>query len=126
MKYFLFGILITLCLFTLLPNFVFAAPNKGQSVQLTNPIGGSIKENNKEGTVKIPEIIGYGIKVALGIIGSIAFAAFVYGGFLWLTSAGHADKVTTGTNTMLYATIGLFIIFSAYAILNTIISGIAK
>ncbi len=84
-------------------------------VCLTNPL--------KDGT-DIPTLIGNIIKRVLGILGSITLAVFVYGGFLWLTSAGNAEKVKKGTETMAWAAIGVFIIFSAYAILSTIIKGI--
>lgn len=99
----------------------------GTSVKLVNPI-----QPPKSGplacqsSTNIKCIIGNAIKIVLGIVGSITLVAFVFGGYQWLTSAGNSDKVQSGSNTMLYATIGLFIIFGAYAILNTILKGIAK
>ncbi len=99
----------------------------GSEVQLVNPIGGSARDGgNKQGSVNIKLIVGNAIQVLLGIVGSITLVTFVYGGFLWLTSAGNSEKVQSGTNTLLYSTIGLFIIFGAYAILNTILKGLAK
>ncbi len=95
---------------------VVSASNAGTlgDVQLENPLG----------TTKIPEILGSIVKKLLTILGSISLLVLVAGGFLWLTSAGNAEKVKLGTNTMLYAIIGLFIIFSSYAILNTVIGGL--
>lgn len=93
-----------------------ASLTTGSQVALQNPIK----------TTNIREIVGNGVKVVLGIMGSLTLAAFVYGGYQWLTSAGNSDKVQTGTHALMYATIGLFIIFGAYAILNTILTGIAK
>lgn len=104
---------------------VFAADKT--VTRLVNPIGGSAqKGGNPEGNINIPNIVGDAIKVALGIIGSITLLVFVYGGYQFLTSAGNSEKVQTGTHAMLYATIGLFIIFGAYAILGTILAGMTK
>jgi len=115
--------------FALLPSFitVSAQVTAGSKVELINPIGGSAKDGgNKQGVTNVKEVVGKAIQVVLGIVGSITLVAFVYGGFQWLTSAGNSDKVRSGSETLLYATIGLFIIFGAYAILNTILKGIAK
>ena len=91
-------------------------PMSDKSVPLTNPLE----------TTNVRLLIGDIIKYVLGIMGSLTLCAFVFGGYMWLTSAGNDEKVRTGTNALMYATIGLFIIFGAYAILNTIITGVAK
>lgn len=103
------------------------------SVRLINPIGGKYpNEGDKEtdadaqGNSNIQTIIGNAIQVTLRLLGAITLAVFFYGGFMWLTSAGSSDKIQKGTKTMTYAVIGLFIIFGAYGILTTIISGITN
>ena len=110
---------------SLIPIHAQVAP--GSEIQLVNPIGGSAKDGgNKQGSINVKIIIGNAIQVLLGIVGSITLVTFVYGGYQWLTSAGNSDKVRSGSETLLYSTIGLFIIFGAYAILNTILKGLAK
>ncbi len=91
-------------------------------VRLVNPIGGT--EENPQGTFDMRIIMGRAVQVVLGFLGSITLGVIFYGGFLWLTSAGNSDKVSKGSKTMLYAVIGLFIIFGSYGILNTIIQGV--
>lgn len=91
-------------------------------VELINPIGGS--EKNPRGLVDTRVIFGNAVQITLGFLGSLTLAVFVFGGYLWLTSAGNSDKVQQGTKTMLYAVMGLFIIFGAYGILTTVIEGI--
>ncbi len=49
-----------------------------------------------------------------GISGAAALAMFVWGGFLWLTSAGSAEKIKQGQSVIVGAVIGLIIIFGAY------------
>ena len=78
---------------------------------LTNPLG--------NGTT-IYSILGTVIKLGLGICGTLALLAFVYGGFLMLTSAGDPKKYQKGISAFKYAIIGLAIIFSSYAIVNQI------
>ena len=80
-------------------------------VKLTNPLS----------TTSIPKIIGNMIQVVLGIIGSITLVVFLYGGFLWLTSAGNSEKIAKGLQAMLWATIGIIVVFSSYAILTLIL-----
>lgn len=97
----------------LLPITVLAQ-GAGSTVTLANPIG----------EANIQSILGIALNTAFGIIGSITFLVFIAGGFMWLTSAGSSDKVKKGSQTMLYAALGIFIIFSSYAILATVISGL--
>ena len=93
-------------------------------IKLQNPIGGTA--DSPEGTTDIRAIYGTAIKAFLGILGSVALLAFIYGGVLWLTSGGAADKIKKGLNSMLYAAVGMFVIFATYGILTTIIEGLTK
>ncbi len=92
------------------------------SVPLINPLGGS--ESDPEGNTDIAVIFGNILKKVLGLLGSITLVVFVAGSFQWLTSGGQSDKIQKGGKTMLYAAVGLFIIFGSYAILNTIIQAL--
>lgn len=118
--------IIFLFAFLFSPAFALAEitppPPDNQTVRLVNPIGGT--EESPQGTVDMRMVLGRAIQITLGFLGSLTLAVFFYGGYLWLTSAGNSEKVQQGTRTLTYAVIGLFIIFGAYGILNTIISGI--
>ncbi|OGH58705.1 MAG: hypothetical protein A2725_03345 [Candidatus Magasanikbacteria bacterium RIFCSPHIGHO2_01_FULL_33_34] len=91
--------------------------------RLQNPLGEMV--TGEDGTVINP-LIKKIIDTSLGILGSVTLIVFVIGGFLWLTSAGNEQRVDKGTKTMLYATIGILVIFSSYAILSALIGVIAK
>lgn len=67
------------------------------------------------------EIIGKIIKQALGIVGSLALVMFIWGGIVWMTSAGSSEKVTKGKNIIIWAAIGLVVIFSSYALVKFVI-----
>ncbi|MEK7625391.1 MAG: hypothetical protein AAB467_03505 [Patescibacteria group bacterium] len=65
-------------------------------------------------------IIGTIIKGVLGILGSITLLMLIWGGFLWLTSAGKEEQIKKGSATMIWALIGVAVIFSAYILINTL------
>lgn len=85
-------------------------PFVGQAVTLYNPLG----------TTDVPTLIGKVLSVVIGVIGAIALAIFIYGGFLWMTSAGDSKNVEKGKNAMVYAVLGLIVIFSASTVMNFI------
>ncbi|MCK4539930.1 hypothetical protein KAU09_02120 [Candidatus Parcubacteria bacterium] len=48
-------------------------------------------------------------RVAESVVG------FIYGGFTWMLAAGSSEKVQKGKDILIWATLGLVVIFSAYA-----------
>jgi hypothetical protein len=69
-----------------------------------------------------PELIGRIIKAVLGIVGALALAMFVFGGFTWLTSGGSPDKIKKGKDILMWAVIGLIIIFTSYTLVDFILT----
>ncbi len=57
------------------------------------------------------------IKSGLGVLAVVALVLIIYAGFTILTSAGNEDKIKTGRQILLWAIIGLIIIFSSFSIL---------
>lgn len=90
-------------------------------VCIANPLDGKI---NSDYTPQ--KFIGNIIKALLGVIGSIALIMFVYGGFMWMTAAGDKNKVTKGMDTMLWAVLGLTVIFSSYALVRFVIEKVGS
>lgn len=64
------------------------------------------------------QLIGRIIKGVLGLVGSLALAMFVYGGFTWMLAAGNSTNVEKGKQILIWATIGLIVIFSSYALVQ--------
>lgn len=89
--------------------------------------GGPTKLSNPLGTDKNMAdpnyVIGKIINSVLGVVGTIALAMFIYGGFRWMTSGG-GDGVKAGKETIVWATFGLIVIFMAYAIVNFVLRDI--
>ncbi len=88
-----------------------APAQSGQTVKISNPIG----------TDSIPVLIARVINAFLGIVGSIAFLMFVWGGFNWLISGGSSEKIEKGKKAMTYAVIGMIIVFSSYALVRFVL-----
>ncbi|MFA6421922.1 MAG: hypothetical protein WCV92_00760 [Candidatus Buchananbacteria bacterium] len=98
---------------------IFAIPSfVGAQVKLDNPIGAGTNGTIDALVIRI-------IQYVLGVVGVAALIAFIYGGILWLTSLGDSNKVTKGKNVMIWAFMGLLIIFSSYAIVNLMINTFA-
>ena len=109
----------TVFLLLLTPSLTFAAGTETS----TCPDGKTCLENPlKNQSVKAGAIIQTIITGALGIVGALTLLMLVLGGFKWLTSAGNAEKVEEGTKTMVWAVIGLFLVFASYLLLTTFTS----
>ncbi|MEA3398474.1 MAG: pilin [Patescibacteria group bacterium] len=82
---------------------------------INNPLGGDTDINI---------LIGQVINAVLGIVGSLALVMFIYGGFTWMLAAGNNEKVQKGKDILIWATIGLVVIFSAYALVKFVFAGL--
>ena len=74
------------------------------------------------GTKDLREGIMAIINVLLGFLGIIAIVIILYGGFVWLTSAGNEEKVGQAKKIISAGIIGLVIIFVSYAIASFVIT----
>lgn len=62
------------------------------------------------------------IGIALVAVGYISVGFIIYGGFLYLTGGGSADKIAGARKTILNAVIGLIISFFSVIIVNIVVS----
>lgn len=84
---------------------------------ITNPLTG--REYGADNAEKATTmIIGEVIKIIFGLVGALALLVFVIGGVYWVTSLGNQERIKRGRNAMTWATIGLLLIFSSYAVIN--------
>lgn len=93
-----------------------AGGSSGGSTMLDNPLGQSDPR----------VIIGNIIRVVLGIVGSLALIIFIYGGLMWMTSSGNTERIKKGRDTLVWATIGLMVIFGSYTVVNFVIQSLAR
>lgn len=95
-------------------NVFLDSDSSGSTVKLPNPLTGTNPQ----------QLIGKVINAILGLVGSIALAMFIWGGFTWMTASGNNEKVQKGKDIIIWAVIGLVVIFSAYALVNFVFTSI--
>jgi len=88
----------------------------------TIPLAGAISWPTTRIT-SLSDIINRILPIFYAVIGIVLFVLLLYGGFLWLTSAGDPDKVRKATGTIVNAVIGVAIVVFAY-LATRIVAGI--
>ncbi|PJE75934.1 hypothetical protein COV04_02140 [Candidatus Uhrbacteria bacterium CG10_big_fil_rev_8_21_14_0_10_48_11] len=69
----------------------------------------------------ITDFIQLGLNIynqILQVVGSVTLLVFVYGGLIWMTSTGNAQRIEHGKKVFEGALIGLLIIFGSWVIIN--------
>lgn len=86
----------------------------------------SIKSPNDVGGISsfIWKIVLNVVEIMLQLVAYISVGFVIYGGFLYLASAGSADKIAAGKKTILNALIGLVLSFFSVAIVALIAENI--
>ncbi len=79
------------------------------------------KDGTYCGDYAVSDLVTLAINIAqliLGLVGSLALIMFVYGGVMFLISAGSSDKIAKAKRTLIAAIIGLIIVFSSWLIIK--------
>ena len=82
-----------------MPNLLFVNPNRG-----------------------FGQVIGMVVNWILILAGAIAVIYLVYGGILYITAGGDAEKATKGRTAVINAIIGIVIILLALVVVNWVYS----
>lgn len=83
--------------------------------------GGTCSPGENCGNYSLNDFVQLAVEVSdfiLGIVGSLALLAFVYGGIVFLISGGSSEKVEKGKQILLGAVIGLVVVFLSYTIIQ--------
>ena len=78
-----------------------------------------------DGAAQTESFIKNIVKTLVGIAGAVAVVFMVIGGFHYITSSGHPEKLDKAKKTLLYSGVGLVIVLAAYTIVD-FVAGIAK
>jgi hypothetical protein len=87
------------------------ADGRGNCTPIVNPL-------SSRGT-DVYRQVGAVVQYFLLLIGSVTLLMVVWGGFQWLTSAGNEEKIKKGSQTMLWAIIGVVAVLVSYLLLGT-------
>lgn len=95
---------------------VMVAPAYADNVvPLFNPLKETV-----DASAPIQSLAAIFINLLFGIAGSVALAMYVWGGALWLTSAGSEKQVTKGKGVFQWTTLGIIMMFAAYTLVSYI------
>ncbi len=111
-------VIFSLVLF-ILPTTTVRAEEDNPITKIENPL--DLDQN-----FPVEDLAAKIISTFLGIVGIIALIMFVYGGLLWMTAAGNAQRVDKGKDLFIWSIIGLVVIFSSYAIASFVIDKLTK
>jgi multisubunit Na+/H+ antiporter MnhB subunit len=64
------------------------------------------------------ELVARFLRIALGLLGAASLVMFIFAGLTWMTARGKAPQITKGKDTMIWAVVGLLVVFGSYALLN--------
>jgi len=86
----------------------FSLPSVVYGVELPNPIACD----------SIPCIFVNVMRMFLGAVGVFALFVFMWGGFQMLTSAGNPETIKKAKDTLVWASLGILVVISSWAIIN--------
>jgi len=122
-------ILLSLFMFMFCTLPVFA-DNTTRDVQLKDyidPLNISETSDSQSGiTNSVSFAVGTILDQVFGILGIIALCLVVYSGIQYILSLGKSDKAKKALNYMIWAAIGLAVIFTSYAIVKFVLQQIVK
>jgi len=76
------------------------------------------------GNYEVNDFIVLAVKISnwiLRIVGSLSLIMFIYGGLMFLISAGSSDAVGKAKKIIVAAVVGLIIVFSSYLIIKFVL-----
>ena len=94
--------------------FLILLPFTAQAQTLDNPISAT----------SVDQLVVNITQGMLALLGSAAFLVFIYGGVLFLTSGGNQERVKKGKTILIWAILGIVLIFASYAILQYIFTAL--
>lgn len=107
---------------TTIPAMLAAAPAPAPTPATKKPSdyfdpNGAIQKSSGLPGTSVTDYVFNIISAILGILAVVALVLIIYAGFTILTSAGNEEKISTGRSILLWAFVGLLIIFSSFSIL---------
>lgn len=103
----------SLCLMLLLASSPVLALGLGDAGSFAAETASKAQINTRQ---SLESIVADVISILLGLVGIIFMLLSLYGGYIWMTSAGEPDKIKKAKGLILNGAIGMLIILTAYSI----------
>ena len=108
------------------PVSAFTCPEK--TIRENEPVS-ALSECNvekTEGEKSLMSNVNMLINVFTSVMGFLAVAMIIYGGFMLLTAQGDPARIKRGKDVVLYSVIGLILVMLAYAIVNFVMINVTN
>lgn len=108
------------------PVSAFTCPEK--TIRENEPVS-ALSECNvekTEGEKSLMSNVNMLINVFTSVMGFLAVAMIIYGGFMLLTAQGDPARIKRGKDVVLYSVIGLILVVLAYAIVNFVMTNVTN
>jgi len=109
----LMGLVLAISAFVSEPAFAASLIETGDNPDIISGATG--------GESSIKELIKTMLNFFLSFLGFVATCMVIYGGILYVTSAGNDENVGKAKKILLYAVVGIVIILLSFALVNTIL-----
>lgn len=109
----LLGVALIISAFIAEPSFATALIETGDAPSAISSATGG------EGSLK--DLVQTILNFFLSFLGFVATIMVIYGGILYVTSAGNDENVGKAKKILLYAIVGIVIILLSFALINTIL-----
>ncbi len=84
-------------------------PQLASAQGLENPLGN---------ITSLEQLLTQVVRIFLGIMAFLATIMVIWGGFTLMTSGGNSEKVQKGKDTLVWALLGLAVVFLSWAIVK--------
>ena len=108
------------------PVSAFTCPEK--TIRENEPVS-ALSECNvekTEGEKSLMSNVNMLINVFTSVMGFLAVAMIIYGGFMLLTAQGDPARIKRGKDVVLYSVIGLILVMLAYVIVNFVMTNVTN
>jgi len=121
---FFFGVIagFVISIFVITAITFFISPTALAQVTIKSGLGATFGL----GTADLETTIIRVVQWVLGFLGLVAVIFIIYGGVVWMTAGGNADKVTKAKKIITRAVIGLIIVLLSWAIVTYIINRMSQ
>ena len=108
-------LILSFLMFFIVVNPVLAQSGELIGIEYANEVGlmAADEEDPRDMAVVI-------IQYLMSFLGLVAISIILYGGFMWMTSAGNDDRLGKAKKIIVAGVIGLMIILAAFAIVSFI------
>lgn len=84
----------------------------------------SLQGSGITSTDSISDLILKYVNFALPFLALAAFLAFIYAGFLYVTSYGNEDQIGKSKKAMIFAVVGLVVVIISYSVVRLFTEGL--